>query len=80
MIKKDTFATKYQPVLEGFESGHLNESHTNPIQSDTYVDPEVFFNSSVLLIKKGIEQLKNTNLNNVPNVTDLNRTQVVNKK
>ena len=78
MIKKDTFDSKYQPILEGFEHEMIQEKSTQIVNSD-FIDPTSFFSATSSINASEIDKLKNVNTNNVPEVSDLNRTQVVNK-
>lgn len=76
MIKKDAFMSKYQPVLEDFESNSTPASTYDA--SKDFVDPTSFFNITPVINNTEIEKLKNIDPTDI-NVNDNNRTQVVNK-
>lgn len=80
MIKKETFDSKYQPILEGFEHEHVHthEKSTQIINSD-FINPDDFFNSTSVINNAEIEKLKNVNTNSIPDINDFNRTTIVNK-
>ena len=78
MIKKDTFESKYQPLLEGFEHEIIQEK-SSQIMNSEYIDPDAFLNASVHINTTEINKLKNINPNNIPEVNDFNRTTIVNK-
>ena len=79
MIKKDTFESKYQPILEGFEYEMTQEKSQQIINSD-FIDPELFLNTATPIINTtDLNKLKNVNTENLPEVNDFNRITVVNK-
>lgn len=78
MIKKDTFESKYQPILEGFEHEIIQEKSQQIMNSD-FIDPDLFLNTATTINTADLNKLKNINTNNLPEVNDFNRTTVVNK-
>jgi len=79
MIKKDAFASKYQPVLEGFEDDHIESSSATYNASKDFIDPNSFFNTKTGINTTDIEKIKSIDPSSVNEVNDFNRTQVVNK-
>ena len=66
MIKKESFMSKYQPVLEGFETEHISTpSYTNTER----IDPSSFF-SATSLSTTDINTIKSTDPSIVPNIPD----------
>lgn len=70
MIKKETFSTKYQPVLEGFEYEEFN-------QSSDIIDPNSFFAPQQIINQDDISSIVNTDTTNM--VDSNERTTVIKK-
>ena len=75
MIKKDSFMSKYQPVLEGFETEHLNENKSPSYINDDFVDPNSFFKSTVIT-SNDIDTIKQVDTSIVPDINDSMRSEI----
>lgn len=69
MIKKDSFMSKYQPVLEGYESDHIGTNKIPTYTNTDKIDPNSFF-SSTSLSPTDINIIKSTDPSIIPNIPD----------
>ena len=63
MIKKETFMTKYQPTLDGFENDHTPKQNIPTFSSNSTIDVDSFFSKSsvsadVISVIKNVDETK----------------------